>query len=643
MSIPGELRSKVLEAMFSQSPIGLHVVGPDLRVLRVNSGAVGMHGVPPSAVVGRPLTEVYARFDPDKVESAVRKVLATGEPVLDLRVRGCPLVDPDREHVFSASIFRLEDDDGLPIGVVAAAVDITHREHARERLSVMHQARRRIGPSLDPLHCAQSLVEVAVPVLADVAAVALTDAVLHSEDSAALPDGRPRLRWAATCPGGASQAPVVGEAADQAVFDDVVRRPEPRVERSENSNVLVAPLVCRGVPLGVAWFRRPDNRGPFEDEDVRLAMNLASHTALCIDNARRYEQAHAVALALQGHLLRPSLVRQGAVDVAHRYRPTGRGAGAWFDIVPLAGARIAMAVGQVDGQGPEAAAAMVQLRSAVHALSALDLEPHDVVARLNDTVRRLDEERSSARDSEHLTAGCVYAIHDPVTSECSIARAGRQRLLVGGPDGTWNDVPLSETPELGEDGPPFAADEFSLPAGSILVLSSGHVPDEGLLGRLHEATAAGSKDVVADMLPDDQAAVLVARTRALDPADVASWDIPAELSSVSEARRRALDRLGQWHLDEAALATELIVSELVTNAIRHGRPPVRLRLVRNAVHHTLTCEVLDSSPSAPHLRHARAGDEGGRGLFICGELADRWGVRWSDQGKTVWTEAAVGT
>lgn len=191
MSIPGELRSKVLEAMFSQSPIGLHVFGPDLRVLRVNSGAVGMRGVLPTTVVGRPLAEVYARFDPDKVEPVVRKVLATGEPVLDLRVRGHPPGDPDREHVFAASVFRLEDDEGRPIGVVAAAVDITSREHARERLSVMHQARRRIGPSLDPLHCAQSLVEVAVPVLADVAAVALTDAVLRSEDAVTLPDGRP--------------------------------------------------------------------------------------------------------------------------------------------------------------------------------------------------------------------------------------------------------------------------------------------------------------------------------------------------------------------------------------------------------------------------------------------------------------------
>jgi PAS domain S-box-containing protein len=643
MSIPGEVGAKVLEAMFSQSPVGLHVFGPDLRVLRVNSGAIGMRGVPPSAVVGRPLAEVYAPFDADEVEPVVRRVLATGEPVFDLRVRGCPPVDPDREHVFSASMFRLEDDEGMPIGVVAAAVDITHREQARERLSVMHEAGRRIGRSLDPLRCAHSLVEVSVPVLADVAAVALTDAVLYREESAALPEGHhPPLRWAAAWPSGAGEAPVVGEAADQAAFDDVVRRLEPRIERSQNTDDLVTPLACRGVPLGAALFRR-DRRDPFEDEDVRLAMNLASHTALCIDNARRYEQAHAVALALQGHLLRPSLTRQGAVDVSHRYRPTGRGAGAWFDVLPLSGARIAMVVGQVDGHGPKAAAAMVQLRSAVHALSALDLEPHDVVARLNDTVRRLDEERPSAAPSEPLTAGCVYAIHDPVKSECSIARAGRQLLLVGCPDGTWNDVPLPETPELGEDGPPFAADEFSLPVGSMLVLSSGHVPDVGLLRRLREGTAPGSTEVFADMLPGDQAAVLVARTRALDPADVASWDIPAELSSVSEARRHATGRLGQWQLDDAALATELIVSELVTNAIRHGRPPVRLRLVRNTVHNTLTCEVLDAGPAAPHLRHARAGDEGGRGLFICGELADSWGVRWSDQGKTVWTEAALGT
>ncbi|GAA1545041.1 hypothetical protein GCM10009730_62640 [Streptomyces albidochromogenes] len=465
-------------------------------------------------------------------------MLATGVPVYDVRVRGYPPADPDREHVASTSMFRLENDAGEATGVVAAAVDITQREHARERLGVLDHARGRIGPSLNPLQCAHDLAEITVPVLADVSAVALTDAVLRGADAeTSLTDGQPQLRRAAAWPSGSGQVPAVGAAVDTASFTDVLGRTDPRIERTgANDDSLIVPLACRGVPLGVAWFGRPERRDAFEAEDVRLAMNLAAHTALCIDNARRYEHAHAVALALQGHLLQPSPTRQNAVDISHRYLPAGQGAGAWFDVLPLAGARVALVVGPVEGKGPETAAAMAQLRSAVYASSALDLDPHELVARLGDTVPRLKEERPSAAESDHLAVACVYAAHDPVTLECSIARAGRQGLLIAGPDGTWNDAPLPQTPALGQDGPPFATGEFSLPPGSTLLLLSGSLlrnADAGPLDRLRErlsGPSASSTDQtmerVLDTLPGDQPAVLVARTRALDPADVASWDIP---------------------------------------------------------------------------------------------------------------------
>jgi anti-sigma regulatory factor (Ser/Thr protein kinase) len=128
----------------------------------------------------------------------------------------------------------------------------------------------------------------------------------------------------------------------------------------------------------------------------------------------------------------------------------------------------------------------------------------------------------------------------------------------------------------------------------------------------------------------------VARTRTLGPDQVATWDLPADPAVVARARELACAQLSAWHLaDDLAFTTELVVSELVTNAIRYGGPPVRLRLIRDS---SLICEVSDASSAAPHLRRARAFDEGGRGLMIVAQLTERWGSRHTGAGKTIWAE-----
>ncbi|MEU2622980.1 ATP-binding protein [Streptomyces sp. NPDC007157] len=111
--------------------------------------------------------------------------------------------------------------------------------------------------------------------------------------------------------------------------------------------------------------------------------------------------------------------------------------------------------------------------------------------------------------------------------------------------------------------------------------------------------------------------------------------------AVGQARAGARRQLGTWGVhDETTYTTELIVSELVTNAIRYGAPPVQLRLIKDG---RLTCEVHDNSASSPHLRHARTADEGGRGPFISGQLSEDWGVRYTSDtgGKTVSTEQVL--
>ncbi|MGW3731314.1 ATP-binding protein, partial [Streptomyces sp. NPDC000851] len=130
-------------------------------------------------------------------------------------------------------------------------------------------------------------------------------------------------------------------------------------------------------------------------------------------------------------------------------------------------------------------------------------------------------------------------------------------------------------------------------------------------------------------------AILVARTRRLDPDRVAFWTFPAEPASVREARRAARERLARWGLEDQAVVAELVVSELATNVIRHAQGPIRLRLILDRV---LTIEVSDDADTAPHLRHARLQDEGGRGLFLVASFASRWSTRYGESGKTIWAE-----
>lgn len=143
---------------------------------------------------------------------------------------------------------------------------------------------------------------------------------------------------------------------------------------------------------------------------------------------------------------------------------------------------------------------------------------------------------------------------------------------------------------------------------------------------------------LTDQAPRDDATLLLARTRAIPAADTAHWEIPADRAAVSKARKWTTRQLTMWGLDDLLFTTQLIVSELVTNAIRYGRPPMDLRLIH---HDVLVCEVTDSSSTQPRLRRARTTDEGGRGLFLVGQLGGRWGCRHGQNGKTIWSEQVI--
>jgi GAF domain-containing protein len=424
------------------------------------------------------------------------------------------------------------------------------------------------------------------------------------------------------------------------------------VAESGAHSLIVVPLTLRGAVLGLVSLYRCGAADPFDEDDVTLAVSAVTRAALAIDNARRYEREHVIASTVQRRLLPQAERRQAAVDTAHVLLP-GRDSGCWFDTIALSGARTALVVGGVAGEGVQSAIAMGQLRTVIQALAGLDLEPEEVLARLKDTADRLAGERAALPpgDSLHgepLSAGCVYGVYDPFTRTCTVARAGHPVPLVVGPDGRAVALDVPEGPGLfADDSALFAPATVTLKEGSLLAFCTAELlSGEGAAERITQTLARPDRslqqlgDDIVYALPDDTrsagAALLLARTGTVSDHLVATWELAQDRTTPATARVLVRDRLQGWGLDEDTVdATELIVSELVTNAVRYGTPPLRLRLLLDS---TLTCEVHDGSTASPHLRHARTVDEGGRGLFIVSRLASHWGARHGPDGKVLWTE-----
>jgi hypothetical protein len=366
--------------------------------------------------------------------------------------------------------------------------------------------------------------------------------------------------------------------------------------------------------------------------------------------ARSYTRERAIATTLQRSLLPRVLPDTSTVRAACRYVPAEAEVGGdWFDVIPLPGFRTALVVGDVVGHGLRSAVTMGRLRTAVCNFSTLDLPPDELLARLNEVVNQMDAEVDAGE--EGIAATCLYAIYDPVSCSCVMARAGHLPPAMVSPDGRVEILDLPDNPPLGACGLRFEADERQLPEDTQLVLYT-----DGLIANRNRDVEAGLK-LLCDSLsgagtdpeetcetilkavlpasPVDDVALLIARTRAFPRDRIAEWDIPSFPAAVPALRAEVCAKLVDWNLEETAFTTELILSELVTNAIRYAAPPVHLRLLRDT---NLVIEVSDRSSTSPHLRYAADTDEGGRGIFLVAQLAERWGTRFTPTGKIVWAE-----
>ncbi|MGW1586668.1 SpoIIE family protein phosphatase [Streptomyces sp. NPDC002386] len=672
---PGELAElyEHHEAVLHAVREGVLITDAEDRLLLANEEATRLLGLP-DGVRGRPVREL-------DLPEPVQRLLASPEPVDDaVHLAGDRLLAVNKRPTYPGtgrrgSVVTLRDTTEL-------AALTGRAEVARQRLNLLYDAGVGVGTTLDVERTAQELADVAVPRFADLVTVDLLDAVLRGWEPTA--EGWRHLRRAAIA-GERRKVPVypLGEVIDLSPLApqtrtlqeghglleadlrkaDGWRDQDP--ERARQSlecglrSLVAVPLRARGVPLGVASFYRRREAKPFEADDLSFAEELAARAAVAIDNARRFTREHAMAVTLQRSLLPRGQPEQDALEVAWRYLPAEGGVGGdWFDVIPLPGARVALVMGDVVGRGLHAAATMGRLRTAVHNFATLDLPVDEVLGNLDDLVVRMDNEEGAADAAEGLEgegvtgATCLYAVYDSVTGACTMARAGHPEPVLVRPDGTVACPGVPASAPLGLGGYPFETAELSLPEGSQLLLyTDGLVEDRGqdidvgmerlrraLDGsgdRTPEETCRTVIDALRPVHSSDDIALLAARTRRFPPSRVAEWDVPADPALVPAARARCRETLLAWGLEETGFTTELILSELVTNAIRYGSPPVTVRLLRGRC---LICEVSDGSSTSPRLRRAATTDEGGRGLFLVAQFAQRWGTRYTSRGKVIWTE-----
>lgn len=568
----------------------------------------------------------------------------------------------------------------------------------RRNLALLNEASARIGTSLDLETTARELLDVAVPQFCDLASVDLYQGLLAGDEAPpGLADGSAELRRVAFA-SAVSGAPVASDEPDEKAIQvgEVHRYPfhspcagalrtaqvqavpgagregaEPTEPGMSAQCTLAVPMVARDTVMGLVQFTRTKGSEPFGERETAVAVELASRAAVCIDNARLYRREHERALILQRSLL-PSVDPEAAgLEIACRYLPGNAATevgGDWFDVIELPGHRTALVVGDVMGRGLRAAVAMGELRTAVRTLAMLDMEPAEVLSALDEIAHGLGRPggkqsasrgvRGSVRPadlSEVYLATCVYAVYDPVTRRCTVANAGHLPPVLVEEGKPARLLEVQPGMPLGVGGELFEETVLELPDGALLALytdglveSRDHPLDEGLQAFRDALTdpARPLEDVCDHVLSaldthhgEDDIALLMARLRGLPPGHVGDWTLPPEPRSVARARELAREMLPQWGLESLVDTTELLVSELVTNALRYGEGDIRLRLLLDR---TLVCEVWDAGSVQPRRRRARDTDEGGRGLQLVGLLSAAWGSRRiPPQGKTVWFELAL--
>ncbi|MBM7168492.1 SpoIIE family protein phosphatase [Streptomyces sp. G44] len=668
---------------------------PGERAERVAPGFALHTDFPGADELADRLPEILPSMSVVESSRIVAQVLELGYPVLEFSRHDRVPVTPDwgvarrearrrrAERAAAQGLLTADREAGDRAGHEAGGDEGEDLEYAavRERLEFLNEVSGRIGSSLDLSHTILEVSRAVVPRFTDVAGTYLREQVVAGEG---FPEGPPdettlwhRVavehtdepgRWDDVVPVGESMPfpahtpffqcmtsgdPVLVPRITEEMGNAIASQFEKRDIRPliNHRSMLVVPLKARNVVLGFMILLRHRERPVFNDMDRVTGAELAARAGLVLDNARMYTYQENVADTLQDSMLPQIRPRVPGCDIATRYLPgtlLGRVGGDWFDSVKLPGSRTALVVGDVMGHGLNSAAMMGQLRTAVQTMAALDLPPEQLLRNLDDLAQRL---------GEHYLATCLYAVYDPIAGELHLANAGHiPPVLVRAEDGRSELLDLPTGAPIGVGGVPFESVRVRVASGDrLLMCTDGLVEVRGEdigvgLATLTESAAhpAASMDEACDTIiralnprggRKDDVALLMARLNGIAGDDVAHWRLTPGPSEVGRARRLTRARLAAWSLDALGDTAELLVSELVTNVVRHARGGrLDLRLVRSGV---LLCEVEDDDPTLPTLLSAGPGDEHGRGLRVVSSLAKEWGTSRTDSGKTVWFELAL--
>ncbi|MDQ0983261.1 SpoIIE family protein phosphatase [Streptomyces sp. V2I9] len=494
-----EGRLAISEQLVSQAPVGFALLDADLRYRLVNPALERINGVPAAEHLGRRPRDIHLHGGVETIESALRHVLATGSPLVDQYIVGRTRADPDHDHAWSVSYYRIHGPAGRVIGVASSVVDVTERhlaaaeaERARKRLALLADASARIGTTLGVERTARELAEVAVPDLADVAAVDILDDVLACRVRARDGEGPELFRALAVTSAFPTEvttaADPVGEVAaygPDRLITRCVRTGQPvlvarceardlrRIARDTRAaealaragahSYLAVPLIAHGETLGAVDLLRTRNPAPFDEDDVLLVRELAARAAIAIGNARWHQYVRTAAETLQRSLLPPAPPKRPGLRIASLYRPAQSAnevGGDWYDVIPLADDKTALVIGDVMGNGIDAAAAMGQLCTAARAYAALDLPPDDILRHLDRLTHGL----------EHYIATCLYATYDPRTGRCRVANAGHLPPVLARPGREPRLLRLPPGAPLGVGGVGFDTVTVDLHAGDRLLL-----------------------------------------------------------------------------------------------------------------------------------------------------------------------------
>ncbi|MFE7751130.1 SpoIIE family protein phosphatase [Streptomyces sp. NPDC057428] len=657
---------------FGQSTAGLELYDAESRVVRSNSAALAMRGRTADQVLGHRVADLGSRLP---MADFLQQVLDGGDPAVRGKVYGHD--GRGRSRVFAVTAFRLRD-DRRTIGAGSVIHDVTDQDRAQAAAHLLARAHETIGTTLDAMRTSREIAAVATEDFADAVSVDLIDTVLQGADAPAPPVGSDiALRRAAfEAPGNLRAVYAVGEMSyftsptpyTQAMADLTPRLLAPDTSPSDwlmhdavrtgalnearIHSMIVLPLSFHGRVLGLAsFYRGPRHPVPFDPHDVELAEQVSATACIHIENARRYTREHTTAVTLQRKLLPATFPDLSAVNTAHFYTPGARHT-VWFDVIALSAARVGLAIGQVPQQGLDASVTMGRFRTALGTLAALELPPDELLAHLDDVTGRILPGSQAPWPSPVDAPRCLYAVYDPVGGELTVASAGWPSPLVTSVTGEVTTVDVPVGAPLGQ-GTGYEAGSLAVAPESMLTLYSESILEPGGRGEdrmaeLRRAAACAGHDpkatcdsIVQSLLgrqAADGGAILAVHTHRLPDDRVATWTGSRDPAAVGDLRERVGQQLEAWGLEAHVFTAEMVVSELVTNVIRHASGNPTVRLIRDR---SLTIEISDEASTAPHLRHARVQDEDGRGLMIVAALPRRWGTRYTPHGKVIWVEESL--